>query len=756
MQYKAQLIVPKGRTEYGNYLSQGNVTKMVNGAVYGGNNTTTELNPPVDNPSTGNPEDKNETNWSVFLSKTYNTFDSIKVAAGEGEDTVYVIGYKGTSSSDTFIGDLDNSGAVNHGITGITEGMTVTVQNNGTNSTSIYVQLESTIPVSEGTLYIPVYVNISKILNEVGTDFNNWKDNEASTVKNILQYSWKLTSNSNIYNLDLTNENAGVNVNSAGTIYSASTASLACEAQLYLGTEPVTSATYSLSILPKYNCTGVTINANTGVFTFNPNLFRFDGNNLPISVLATVEGETVGTKTMNINKNWPGANGKDGEDGADAVTKWIVLSSNAAKVDVNNNPIPSSITAYVMVQIGGEAPVISSSDTIYYSFDNVSPVTVLPTTGATVLTGSSKINFVLRKGNTTSGEIYESETVPILREVKGADGKKGEDGRAGAAIRGPIKWEDGGNRRWCNGQGPTTEDTQWIDIIIYNGNYYKCITSYDGTTSQTWSQVSSYWQQVDNAYKFIASEVLLANNASIDFLTNNEIYLKNAQGQITGGARGSDSANTVNFWAGSNSPSNAPFQVFNDGSINATKGTFAGYVQMPYTHISELTETEVGSRTFVADSRANIVCNMVGGNIHLILPIPSSAYNGVTYHVLVIATDRTKTGTTYPELYIETTASTDYFVTAIYGTNYEHSNNLGFYGGQITITCMPYQSNLYRWVLTESTGGVDIYDGETYRCSLNTVVSFSNYGHQNTVNKINTDYTIPSDKEQDTLYISRN
>lgn len=752
MQYKAQTIAPKGRMEFGNYLSSGNVTKMVNSTVYGGNTTTNDL-------GGGNTEKKEdspvESNWSVFLSKTYNTFDKITIAEGEGDDDIYVIGYKGTEKAGTFIGDLNDSTAAHSGITGIPAGMTVTCTGNGTTGTSLNILVESTCEETGGTLSIPVYVNISKALNEVGTTWSEWKDNEAQTVHTTLSYSWKITANAEIYSLDLSNENAGVNVDKNGVIYSASVQTLACTASLVMGSEPVTSATYSLSILPRYNCTGVSINASTGVLSWTTGGFRFDGNNLPINVIATVEGVTVGTKTMNINKNWPGT------DGQDAVTKWIVLSSDSAKVDKNNTPTPSVITAQVMKQVGGNAPEVTTAETIYYSYDSVNPTTVLPNTGATVLTGSSKINFVLRKGNTTAGTIYESETVPIMKDGKdGAKGDTGDAGRTGAAIRGPIKWEDGGNRRWCNGEGPTTADTQWIDICIYNNQYYRCITSYNGTTSQTWAQVSSNWEQAAAEYNFVAAKLILAQNAGIDFLTGNEIYLKNNAGQITGGARGSDTANTVNFWAGASSPSSAPFQVYNDGSIKANKGTFAGAVQMPYTHITELS---IGNTGYIADSRTNIVVNIGGGNAELVLPEPSSTYNGVTYHLLVVpSAARSKMYPDAAEVYVRTTNLTRSFVVCTYSTPYSDGsdtantiNRLAFFGGNVVLTCVPYTAGNYKWVLTECTGGVDIYNGNTYSMSLNTIMSYSKQGITKAVNKIMTDTSMPATKDTDTLYISR-
>ena len=156
-------------------------------------------------------------------------------------------------------------------------------------------------------------------------------------------------------------------------------------------------------------------------------------------------------------------------------------------------------------------------------------------------------------------------------------GEKGDPGRAGAAVRGPVIWEPS-DRRWCSGEeteGGEPEDALWIDVIYYapdgeNWTYYRCIESYDGSDDDSWAAVERYWEEAET-FDFVASKLILAQNASIDFLTNNELYLKDSDGEITAGAAGGDG---INFWAGSDSPSLASFRVTNDGTMTAEKGKF--------------------------------------------------------------------------------------------------------------------------------------------------------------------------------------
>ncbi|MBO7734366.1 MAG: hypothetical protein J6S67_17510, partial [Methanobrevibacter sp.] len=86
------------------------------------------------------------------------------------------------------------------------------------------------------------------------------------------------------------------------------------------------------------------------------------------------------------------------------------------------------------------------------------------------------------------------------------------------------------------------------------------------------NNVKSAWTSGDS-FDFVATKVLLASAGSINFLTNNWLYLMDEDGDITGGAKGGSG---VTFWAGSEDPDmgNTPFRVYTDGRMVATKGTF--------------------------------------------------------------------------------------------------------------------------------------------------------------------------------------
>jgi hypothetical protein len=110
-----------------------------------------------------------------------------------------------------------------------------------------------------------------------------------------------------------------------------------------------------------------------------------------------------------------------------------------------------------------------------------------------------------------------------------------------------------------------------------------CLKTNIGQNPETdYNTDSVYWTRA-NFQEFIASQLLLSENAVITFSQNQQILLQDADGNITAGAKGaSTSANDIRFWAGTTGTSPdleaAPFRVYEDGSVVATKATVEGKV----------------------------------------------------------------------------------------------------------------------------------------------------------------------------------
>lgn len=379
-----------------------------------------------------------------------------------------------------------------------------------------------------------------------------------------------------VYRLDLSNESAAINCDINGNLLPGAVRPK-CTATLYYGVTKVSNAVYSLG--ETYG-SGLTIDSSNGEITVG-NDFTWEGTSIGIVVNATEYKILRGTATFTLSKNFPGANGTNGAngaDGADAVNYWLALDADAIQVSSGGTASPSTISCKAYKQVGGNTPVeLATSETpyVYWGYNTKAPSTAY--TGEDITVDKTNNYICFRLWDSNNNTQYDIETIPILHD--GQNGKDGQ-GRQGAAIRGPVEWLSTSARRWCSGNGNASgismeEDYQYIDIIfrIVDSKkvYYVCTKSYTQTANTDWSTVSQYWKQTDEQYEFVASKVLLADNAYIDFLTGNEIYLRDSGGTVTAGAAG---GNGISFWAGNDQPGNSPFQVNYDGSLKSTKGTF--------------------------------------------------------------------------------------------------------------------------------------------------------------------------------------
>lgn len=109
---------------------------------------------------------------------------------------------------------------------------------------------------------------------------------------------------------------------------------------------------------------------------------------------------------------------------------------------------------------------------------------------------------------------------------KGEQGDKGDPGLPGALIRPRGEWK--ANTSYVN-------NTQYQDTIIYNGNTYSC-----GTSHTSGSSFDSTKWKLFNEFINVATQLLVAQNATIDILGTSGLFIGNlskTQGWLmTGGS----------------------------------------------------------------------------------------------------------------------------------------------------------------------------------------------------------------------------
>ena len=325
----------------------------------------------------------------------------------------------------------------------------------------------------------------------------------------------------------------------------------------------------------------------------------------------------------------------------------------------------------------------------------------------------------------------DQEDVDIMMD--GLDGDSGE-GRPGPAIRGPYDYAEHSatTKCWCAGVSSITcsDCDKWIDVIYKDGTYYYCNTTYYGKL-YPWSTVSSAWTSGDT-FDFIAANLILANNAKIKFITNNALYLMDGN-DVTGGAMGGSG---LNFWAGGDPDSvssidQLPFRVYNDGTIYAKKGVFAGYLQFPYVNVTALTHT---GDTYQADDRAYIVSypTVYGAGRNLILPVPSADLNGFTYDIIVRPRlTRSESGS---DLKVSASGGTD--ITCYAYIEYRFSEWFRLTGGRYTITCVPDGTGSYCWAITQATGGLECWNANASQTEYLSTLLGSSYLTQGMITKV--------------------
>lgn len=558
MQFKRSNIEYNGRDKYGTpgggnkFRKRSFVYGNMTYAGGGGGGGLTPVTPP--NPTGG-------THVYYVDAGTYIPMSNIQASQITSTGiTIQVPFYGFADGEDTqvWIGTTNGTAADNFGISGCTTGISATsITNNGTTEPVLNLKFTNELTLDSGELQIPILVNSSPYL-EVFTGATTWENMAVlkKVTPKVITYCWNIKSagGGTGYIMDLSNENASVNADVDGNIYSASTATLQCKATLYYNNTAATGVTYT--VFMPIGTAGVTIYGTTGILSFNPQTFTFTGMSTNITVTATKDDVTM-TKVMRITKI------KDSSSGG-GVRRWIVPSVNVTVLSIDSSVTPSVVTATVMKQVSGNPPEVDNETTIFYGFSpgQLNPTITMPSTGVTIADTVEYLILALREGDVYSGTIYEQETIHMIAEG------------TGPTIRGPISWRSSLARRFSNGIGPQQQDRDFIDVVRYQAHSYKCINSYTQTSGSTWASVSENWEQ-DDSYNFVASSIDLEQNAAIALKPGNEITFINANNTNTG------YINNTTIMMGGTNPSTAPVYINNGGQARMQSVTANSVVHSP-------------------------------------------------------------------------------------------------------------------------------------------------------------------------------
>lgn len=218
--------------------------------------------------------------------------------------------------------------------------------------------------------------------------------------------------------------------------------------------------------------------------------------------------------------------------------------------------------------------------------------------------------------------ILASNTFLIVRQ--GADGKQGPPGAAGArGSSGPV-WRKHVGFVTATADAPYqyytgSNDERFIDVVLIDKVWYRCLQSYKSTgtddvrNTTTSEEFAKYWTSADMAgFTFIATQLLLADNAKINLFGSNEInlYSSDTEGKIFGSFRipnGNGDDSVYALWLGAETGAAAPFSVTKLGHAKATDVDISGKITAISGAIGNFVIAD-GSIKFVSSTKTCEIC----------------------------------------------------------------------------------------------------------------------------------------------------
>ena len=207
----------------------------------------------------------------------------------------------------------------------------------------------------------------------------------------------------------------------------------------------------------------------------------------------------------------------------------------------------------------------------------------LKTESGYILTGevnTSEYDLLAEKGD--KGDKGE-QGIQGEKGDKGDDGAEGKQGIQGCVVR-DSEWAIGTEYRNDSNITDGSLEVRYVDVVLVKNNNvetgwdaYRCKLTHVSSTSITYEN-TSYWEKFSANVGTIFTSLIIAKNAKINFLQGNQLTIQQDDGTITAGISGSNEGEEIRFWAGSESPDDAPFRVDKKGVTYATDAHIEGEI----------------------------------------------------------------------------------------------------------------------------------------------------------------------------------
>lgn len=256
--------------------------------------------------------------------------------------------------------------------------------------------------------------------------------------------------------------------------------------------------------------------------------------------------------------------------------------------------------------------------------------------------------------NTAEYDVWAEKGDTGEKGDKGDDGEKGDKGDQGVqGIQGCIirdsEWTTGVTYR---NDEALTSGTRYIDIVMVRNNsavdgwdVYKCIKTHTSSSSITYTN-TTYWTELSNVGPIYTS-LIIAKNASLDFVQGNELIIKDSNNNVVAGLTGGSSKEAgttpVRIWAGGGVPGSAPYRVNELGEFVSTKANVTGIITAtlfysPGSDMDNLADSE-GNMTVNPSTQGSTFFSADGLGGTITLP-PASSWNGLKLEFVVDMTSR--------------------------------------------------------------------------------------------------------------------
>ena len=261
--------------------------------------------------------------------------------------------------------------------------------------------------------------------------------------------------------------------------------------------------------------------------------------------------------------------------------------------------------------------------------------------------------------NTAEYDVWAEKGDTGEKGDKGDEGDKGDKGDKGdqgiQGIQGCIirssEWKTGVTYR---NDEAITSGTRYIDIVakkntspssLYGWDMYMCKSTHTSSSSNGPGN-TTYWTAV-NEMAPIFTSLIIAKNASIDFVQGNELIIKDSNNNVVAGLTGGESKEAgttpVRIWAGGGVPGSAPYRVNELGEFVSTKANVTGIITAtlfysPGSDMDSLADLE-GNMTVNPSTQGTTFFSADGLGGTITLP-PASSWNGLKLEFVVDMTSR--------------------------------------------------------------------------------------------------------------------